>query len=417
MPDILEPPPQPTTTPEPAGAIADFDRTFADLDDAPPSPDPAPSPTPPPSPEPAPAPKPTPPKDPETGKFTKSEPKPEPAKAPTPAPQPARPLGGEFEPPNVAKPSELRNWAKKMGGRAEQAEKRFNQLNAELRQLKSQPQQSVDVKALTEELASTKKRLDEYEGELKVTRYERSGEYREKYEKPYQNAVKNAYSEIQELLVSVPNPNDPDSPGERQATAADFDEVYNLPLGPAAKLARAKFGEAAPIVINHVKAIKDAARAAVQATNDHKGKAAEFEQQQTAQQRMIDEGRSRMFGEAINSIFDKYKDLFNPRDDDQTWNDNLNKGRTMADLAFGDRRGLTPQQSTILDAQIYARITGYPALRAERDNLKAQLAEKDKEISDLRGSGPGKTAPAAAKSESPIDGLTMEQAFDKMIPA
>ena len=417
MPDILEPPPQPTTTPEPAGAIADFDRTFADLDDAPPSPDPAPSPTPPPSPEPAPAPKPTPPKDPETGKFTKSEPKPEPAKAPTPAPQPARPLGGEFEPPNVAKPSELRNWAKKMGGRAEQAEKRFNQLNAELRQLKSQPQQSVDVKALTEELASTKKRLDEYEGELKVTRYERSGEYREKYEKPYQNAVKNAYSEIQELLVSVPNPNDPENPGERQATAADFDEVYNLPLGPAAKLARAKFGEAAPIVINHVKAIKDAARAAVQATNDHKGKAAEFEQQQTAQQRMLDEGRSRMFGEAINSIFDKYKDLFNPRDDDQTWNDNLNKGRTMADLAFGDRRGLTPQQSTILDAQIYARITGYPALRAERDNLKAQLAEKDKEISDLRGSGPGKTAPAAAKSESPIDGLTMEQAFDKMIPA
>jgi hypothetical protein len=132
---------------------------------------------------------------------------------------------------------------------------------------------------------------------------------------------------------------------------------------------------------------------------------------------MVEEGRSRMFSEAITSIFDKYKDLFNEREGDPKWNEAIAKGRGMADLAFGDRSGLTPAQSTILDAQIYARITGFPALRAERDALKEQIAARDKEIADLRGSAPGKAAPAAPKTESGDANLTLEQAFDKFVPA
>lgn len=413
MPDLLEQPPTPTAEPRsPSPALEDFDKTFADLDT--PTPEPAP-PTPSPEPKPEPAPKP---KDPETGKFVKAEPKPEPAKVPEkPTPAPEKPATGpEYEPPQVAKPSELRTWAKRMGGRAEQAERQLSQLNAKVRELESRQPQQADTKALTEELAATKKRLEEYEGELKVTRYERSNEYKEKFEKPYQNAVKNAYAEVKELLVSVPNPNDPDNPQERQATPADFDEVYNLPLGPATKLAKAKFGDAASIVIQHVKAIKDSARAALNAVEEHKGQASQFEQQQVAQQKMVEEGRSRMFSEAVNSIVEKYKDLFGERDGDTTWNEALAKGRHMADLAFSDRQGLTPVQSAVLDAQIHARVSAFPGLRAENAKLKADLAAKDKEISDLRGSSPGKPGSAPVDTKSNTENLTLEQAFDKMLP-
>lgn len=388
-----------------------FDATFSDLDSAPAAPTPAPTPTPEPLPEP------TKPKDPETGKFVKAEPKPE--VKPEPTKEPEKPTespkpSSEFEPPQVAKPSELRAYAKKMGGRAQVAEQRVSQLNSRVKALESQTQPNGDTKALTEELANTKKRLEEYEGELKVTRYERSGEYKDKYEKPYQNAVKNAWSEVQELLVSVPNPSDPDNPTERQATAQDFDEVYSLPLGQATKLAKQKFGDAASIVIQHVKAVKDAKRTALEAIQQNSGKAAEFEQQQTAQQKMAEEGRNRMFGDAVASITDKYKELFGQRDDDPKWNESLSKGRAMADLAFSNRSSLTPVQSTVLDAQIYARISGFPALRSERDTLKSQVADLQKEIAELRGSSPGKTAPGAAKVESAD--LTMDQAFDKFVP-
>lgn len=427
MPDVLEPPqPTPPTTPSPA--LEDFDRTFADLDTPAPTPEPPPTPTPDETQARA-----TPPKDPATGKFTKTEPGiPETGtggKRPLPV-EPTRPdidpkgtakadtlpKGTEFTPPQVAKPSELRNWAQRMGTRAEQAEKQLTQLNHKIRELESRQPQHADTKALTEELASTKKRLEEYEGELKVTRYERSGEYKEKYEKPYQNAVRNAYNEVQELLVTVPNPNDPENPQERQATVQDFDEVYGLPLGQATKVAKQKFGDAASIVIQHVKAIKDAKKAAFTAIEEHKGKAAEFEQQQTAQQKMVEEGRSRMFGEAVNAIVEKYKDVFGERDGDTAWNEALAKGRHMADLAFSDRQGLTPAQSAILDAQIHARVSAFPGLRAENSKLKAERDALAKEIEELRGSSPGKTAPAAPKTEAGNDNMPLLDAFDKMVP-
>lgn len=416
-PTTLEPPTAPTPTPTPSPTMDAFDQTFADLDT--PS-----APTPPPTPEPEPAPTPTPdrPKDPATGKFIPKtekpvEQKPEP-KAPEKPVEPPKPAAGsDFEPPQVAKPSELRNWAKRMGTRAEQAEQNISKLNAKIRELESRQAPQVDTRALTDELVATKKRLQEYEGELKVTRYERSGEYKEKYEKPYQDAVRNAYADITELLVSVPDPNDPENTKERQATPQDFDEVYSLPLGPATKLAKQKFGDAYTEVLKHRSAIKSAAKAAMDAVAEHKGKAAEFEQQQTAQQKLEQEGRSQMFSQAVQAIAEKYPNLFGEREGDTTWNENLHKGRHMADLAFGDRQGLTPQQSAILDAQVHARVSAFPGLRAENDSLRQQLEAKDKEIAELRGSSPGKPGAAPVDTKGDDSHMTLDQAFDKAIPA
>ena len=424
MPSTLESPER-----SPSPAMSDFDSTFgSDLE-------PAPAPTPAPTPEPTTeTPKPdetqttrqTPPKDPETGKFTKetkqavpgSEGKgiaksvEEPAKAP-----PDKPQGvSEFEPPQVAKPNELRNYARKMAGRAQQAEQSISQLRAELNQLKSNPQQSVDTKALTEELASAKKRLEEYEGEIKATRYERSQEYKDKYLTPYQNALQSAQNEVKELLVTVPNPSDPENPQERPATSQDFDEVYSLPIGQAVKLAKAKFGDAASIVIQHVKAIKDASRAAITAVQSHQGQAEQYEQQSVAQKRMIEEGRNRMFTEALQGISQKHPDLFDVKDGDTEWNTALEKGRGMADLAFGDRSQLTPAQSTILDAHIFSRVSSYPAVLNAYRKSAARIAALEKEVSELRGSSPGKPSASAPKPETGDEKLSMEQAFDKFVP-
>ena len=411
MPPTLESPAAPPP------ALADFDSTFgADLEAPAPPPPAVPDPTQePPKPEPTPEPaKTTPPKDPETGKFTTKQP--EPPKSPEkPQPEPKPPVN-EFEPPQVAKPNELRNYARKMAGRAQQAEQSISQLRAEINQLKANPQQSVDTKALTEELASAKKRLEYAEGELKVKNYEAHPEYKERYLTPYQNALKNAENEVKELLVTVPNPNDPENPTERPATNADFDEVYSLPLGQAAKLAKAKFGDSAPIVIQHVKAIKDASRAAIMAVQEHRAKSAEHEQQTVAQQKLIEEGRNRMFTEAIQGLSHKHPDLFDAKDGDNEWNTALEKGRNMGDLAFGDRSQLTPAQSAILDAHVYSRISSYPAVLQWARSSDAKVKALEKENAELRGSSPGKPSPSAPKPETGDEKLSMEQAFDKFVP-
>ena len=203
---------------------------------------------------------------------------------------------------------------------------------------------------------------------------------------------------------------------EREATPADLDAVYYAG-NPMARRNKAKdlFGEDWQAATALCDSIREKQEAALEAVQSNRGKAQEYEQQQTAQQKLAEEGRSRMFGEAIKAITDKYKDLFGEREGDSAWNDNLHKGRSMADLAYSDRKGLNPQQNAILDAQIHARISGFPALLHDYQNVKSQLAAKDKEIAELRGSAPGKGTPSTPKAESPAN-LTMDQAFDKAIP-
>jgi hypothetical protein len=70
----------------------------------------------------------------------------------------------------------------------------------------------------------------------------------------------------------------------------------------------------------------------------------------------------------------------------------------------------------MLDAQIFARVSAFPALKQENATLKEQLAARDKELSEIRGSSPGKTAPGPAKPEKATD-LSMEAAFDRDVPA
>lgn len=407
------PPPTvvPSTSPRPEPpSLSGFDDHFKDLEDAP---------------APAPETKPVPPKDPASGKFVKkdevaSEPKTEEPKVEEPKPEPEKPKTElepktEFDPPQIAKPSELRSWAKNMGKRAQTAHEEMNRMRNRIRELESKAPQEQDVTALTEQLAAATKKIEQYEGEVRLTKYERSQEYKEKYESPYQDAVRSAYGEVKELFVTIPNPEDPEHPKERPATEADFDEIYQLPLGPATKLAHAKFGEAASIVIAHRKAIRDRAQAAVKAVEEHKTKGAEYEKQQTAQQRMREEGMTRMFNTAVEGLQTKYPTWFGEREGDKEWNEAMAHGRQVAELAYGDGRDkLTPDQSAILNAQIYHRIASWPALKVALTRTEAKLKELEKAAQEKRASAPGAAQPNGEATPQTAGRGSLEM-FDKYV--
>src|SRR5678815_987889 len=147
MPETLTAPPPPTTQDNPPVApisgdsFADFDKTFPDGLD---NPEPAPS-----SPPPKTDDKLVEPSDP------KPEPKPKTEPTEKPTPQPATEPEDEFTPPQVAKPSELRGWALRMGKQAKAARTEAAALQARIKALESAPpKQLEDNSAMAQELAA-----------------------------------------------------------------------------------------------------------------------------------------------------------------------------------------------------------------------------------------------------------------------
>lgn len=329
----------------------------------------------------------------------------------------AESAGSEFSPPAVAKPHELRSFATRMGQRAQKAETTLAQLQARITQLEQQPpKQAEDNTALATELAAAKKQLAQYENDLRLTRYERSQEYQTKYQKPYQDAVARAYREVKELIAYEPNPEDPDTPRERAATPQDFDEIYSLPLGQATRLAKAKFGDAAMIVLQHRQTIRQLSESAYAAVEEYKTKASEVENETKAQSAQREAAMSKMFEAAREGHAKRSAELFSERNGDSEGNELLAKGRAFASAVFSGNGGLTENQVVFRDALAYNRLSAYPRILRDLKRAQTELDEAKKTIESLRGSGPGPAKPGAEKAK-PVGNGDIMSAFDAMIPS
>jgi hypothetical protein len=312
--------------------------------------------------------------------------------------------------------SKVRSWGTRMAAMAKKATGEARQLREKLEEAQRNPptpKDSKDIAALTSKLESTEKRLAEYEGTLQLTRYERSQDYRDKYESPWRQHQVEAETDVEQMIVNEPNEDDPDNPKEREATKTDFEEIYALSLGPASRLAYKKFGpEQAPTVMQHYRQLHTDARAAYNAIAEHKTKGAEFEKQTTAQRLQEQQQRDTLWQQINEKILAKYPQYFDEHQGDPEWNESLAKGRSIADLKYTDAwNKLTPQQQVALDAQVYHRTAAFPALLKQVSALETKLAEANKIIEGLRGSGPGKpSATGETPSAPPAD--TMD-AFER----
>lgn len=303
-----------------------------------------------------------------------------------------------------------------MGQRAKKAEAEIKNLQTEVARLKSTPAKpSEDTTAVVQELAAAKKRLEQYEKDLQLTRYERSEEYSQKYQAPYQSAVSRAYREVKELLAYDPNPDDPDNPKERMATAADFDEIYQLPTGQAIKLAKQRFGDAAMTIIGHRSKIRELAEAAYNAIEEHKGKAGEIETRTKAQMEQHHKAMVSLFEQATNLHSQKNPELFLPRDGDNEGNELLEKGKQFALGIFSGNDGLNPVQIAQRDSIAFNRLSAYPRVMRDLKKTRAELAEANKIIEGLRASGPGKPSAAAGGGKVEPEYKDALTAFDEMV--
>lgn len=363
----------------------------------------------------------------------------QPAAAPTPpkktGAQPAPPAKPIATPPPVEheevdgikvpkfkSDKDFRGWG--LGGykKAKQLETDLTALQTRYQELEQKvPKTEQERQQLATKLADLEKKYTEASSELQFANYERSPEYKDKYEKPYQDAITRAHRDVSELSVTEEDRSQqPDENGkyptkERPAKAEDFDQIYSMPLGAATKLAAKKFGpEAVSIVMNHRATIRQAAEAAVNALNTWKENSTKRQKDMETQTIQTRERVSSLWTTVNADIKAKNKDLFDEHPDDKEWNEALAKGTQMADSYFSDRSNQTVEQRVVFDAHIRNRIAAFPALVSENRRVKAQLEQANKDLAALRGSAPG--APTSASPTPPVEQSEGAMAeFDKKL--
>lgn len=324
------------------------------------------------------------------------------------------------EPVRPVKAADLRNAYEGLKKKVrEEFEPKIVRLQQQIEEF--QKKASTEVEPVTKKLQAAEKRLEELESEIKYVNYQKSAEFRDKYEKPYQEAWAKAISDLAELSV-------PGEDGPRQATQADLLQIANLPLGEARKLAREMFGDSADDVMAHRRIIRDLSEAQRQALDTARKSAGEREKQIAEQSQAAHAQTIKLWQGANDELAKKYPHWFSPKEGDNDGNTLLNKGFALADLHFIGIKDLTPEQVEMLparfqeaiktrgdltiqdrvalDALIRNKVASHDRLALRLKSANAKIAELEGELAEFKKSEPpgGKAGEGGGKTgTSPME--------------
>jgi hypothetical protein len=266
--------------------------------------------------------------------------------------------------------------------------------HAELEKRLKKPIDDPEKKSLAEKLSANEKRMSELETELRYVAYEKSQEYKDKYQKPFEDAWMEGRSNMAALEIQeVKDGDDQVIQPRRDATAEDFDRLMQLDDRSFNKEVHKLFDSvSAASIVNDRKLVKRLLTSKTNAVETYrkegatreaelaKAREAETTQSVTAWKSAIDEGVT------------KYPQYFAPDEADPDGNALLEKGMHWADRAFSDGRPLKEgdqplnlQQLTRLRSALRNKAGGfdrmvsrYSAMKTENEALKEKLAAYEK---------------------------------------
>lgn len=278
---------------------------------------------------------------------------------------------------NRAAPKELRLHAKKLKDEKSALDAKVKELE---RAIAEKDGRGADSSALTSRLNQIEKERDDYAAQLRAARQEASPEFKEKYDKPFNQAAEAARQEISELTIT--NAEDGTT---RQATWADFSALYSLPVGKFIEQANALFGPAAQFVIQKREQLQTLDRARRMALEEEK---AQFKQRDEKDR--AESVRNREKDTAF--LAEQHKRLAESVDDykvDPTDKESLDAQKYALD-AF-DKAPESREKSLVKFAHIRARVAAFAVNKVKLSRANAKIAELEAQVADLKGSAPGGT--------------------------
>lgn len=330
-----------------------------------------------------------------------------------------KPATTNLQPATKVKAATLREELDRTRAEATDWKIKFEKLSTESSQPKTDPEKE---QLLKDREAWNKARAD-LETELKFANYERSQEYKDKYQQPFLNA----YYQGQKLFTALTfkDPDQKDSFGDvietgkaRKGTEADWDQLMAITDEEAAATFIAEhFGYSAArvsILRDKVLDLHGQMRAAADDFRKHAGeRETQFRETITKQQKEISE----RWHAANARAAEKYPQFFAPDPADSKGNALLEQGMRLTDLAFGVLDSsefpklpqalqdklvngrLPPAELTLLHSAIRNRAAAYDRLVARLTQREAEMKELQTKLDGFEKSEPGRGQ--SRKIESP----------------
>lgn len=253
-----------------------------------------------------------------------------------------------------------------------------------------------ETKAIIESATKANARLQELESEIKHLKYERSSEYKDRFEKPIEKAFNSAISEVKQMTVSTDE-------GDRAATTDDFNAILRAPTQQAATMAKNMFGDAAAEVLAHRREILKLNQQRQDAIEEYRTKGAESEKEQTAKHATESQRLRVVWEQESKGVLEKYPQFFGPEEGDDEGNKFLEDGFKLADLAFLGTDRLPPEKLLQIRADVRARAAGFGRAVIKSKRLEAKVAALEKELQQYKASEPGTGGNPGTKETIPAD--------------
>lgn len=309
-------------------------------------------------------------------------------KEPAPVDKPTEPAP-PAEPPKPVRAAELRTAYETLKKEANDVLRpTIQRLESKIKELESRP--APDAKPMAEKLAAIEKRNQELEERIKFVDFTKSAEFREKHERPFNEAWARAVQDFSQLHVKVADGED--DLGEpkfsvRQASADDLLMLANLPLSEMDSKATELFGASAPRVIRHVEKIRELWSSKQAALENATKLASQADVERTEQRNRT----LAMWNEENKSLATKYPGMFAPDSTDPDGNKLLEKGFAQADRLFAptaETQPKTAEEAVRLHALIRHKAANHDRLVLRLKRMKAELEEARKSLEEYEKSEP-----------------------------
>lgn len=338
----------------------------------------------------------------------KSAPTPSPAPtpaAPAPAPAAPEPSDDPFSPPpkptppvaapaakptpaavapdiDTLAPKELRARVKQLNQENQTFNGTIKTLEAKIKELDSR---GMDTSALTTRLTALEKERDAALADLRAARQEASPEFKEKFDKPFNQAAERARKQITELTVVV----DAETGETRSATWADFAALYSLPVGKAIEQANALFGSSANFVLQQREKLLDLDTARATALEEEKAQFKDRDAKELADQAVRRERVGHLWQDTNKRLAETVEDYKVDSTDTEAAD-----ARKHALSVFDAQINAADQddfvrQKVLKDAHVRQRVGAYAVQKVQIARLKAEKEALQKQVDELKGTAPG----------------------------
>jgi hypothetical protein len=243
-----------------------------------------------------------------------------------------------------------------------------------------------DTTALTERLAALERERDEARAEARAAKQEVSPEFKDRWDKPFNQAADFAKNVIEGMTFT-------DGENTRAAKWEDFVALYQMPINKAAQLARQVFGEDSQLVVQQLTELHRLDHQRANALQEEKATWKERETTEKAEQARRSEAYKNMVESVSSHLAESNPDFKDaPGDEGKEF-----KGLRDEGYAIFDAKPKTIQEAALKAAHVRHMVAAHYPLVRQRDQLREENASLKATIQEMKNGKPG---PTSKKGES-----------------